>query len=188
MRTFNGRFLYAQRAPHSSRGRLTHGVGPVRKYSISSSVWTRPIPPGFWAAPANRSFVLIPASAKATCPAWSTRAGQYATARGSFCRMRSLTLSPILRPYQSTSSSMHLLPELRGGSRKSNLPSLRWYGPHGCCPIQQAARQYIFQDSQRLSHTRCYVPDPFFDLFRLGCGGLNWALVCETSGAPTGEV
>ena len=54
---------------------LTHGVGPVRKYSIGAVLLDKTIPQRCSPARASRWSVLSPQSAKATCPTSSTPAG-----------------------------------------------------------------------------------------------------------------
>jgi Predicted glycosylase len=55
---------------------LTHGVGPVRKYSIGAVLLDKRDPPGFWRVRASRCCGPSHPSAKDTFPTWSTPAGR----------------------------------------------------------------------------------------------------------------
>ena len=74
---------------------LTHGVGPVRKYSIGAVLLDKKDPSKVLRARASRLFVLNPPSAKVTCPTWSIPAARCVTATRLSCLMRSPTPSPI---------------------------------------------------------------------------------------------
>ena len=55
---------------------LTHGVGPVRKYSIGPAPLDKNDPSRCWRARASRCCILKRPSAKATSPTSSTPAGR----------------------------------------------------------------------------------------------------------------
>ena len=76
---------------------LTHGVGPVRKYSIGAAFSTSTIPRRCLPARANRCYGRSPPSAKATFPTSSIPVAPCATTTRSSCLTRSPTPTPILR-------------------------------------------------------------------------------------------
>jgi beta-1,4-mannooligosaccharide phosphorylase len=74
---------------------LTHGVGPVRKYSIGAVLLDKGDPPRFSHGHVSRWFGQIHPSAKGTSPTSSTHVEPYGTMTRSSCPMRSLIPSPI---------------------------------------------------------------------------------------------
>ncbi len=64
---------------------LTHGVGPVRKYSIGAALLDKDDPSKVLARSLEPLLQPEPPSAKATFPTWSTPAGRCAIAIRSFC-------------------------------------------------------------------------------------------------------
>jgi hypothetical protein len=75
---------------------LTHGVGPVRKYSIGAVLLDKEDPSRFLRARASRWSGLNRRSARDTSRTSSTHAAPCATTTRSSCRTRSPTRSPNL--------------------------------------------------------------------------------------------
>ena len=76
---------------------LTHGVGPVRKYSIGAVLLDKDDPSKVIARSREPLIRPEPTERGAMCPTWSIPAAQCVTAIRSSCLMRCPIPSPILR-------------------------------------------------------------------------------------------
>jgi len=140
---------------------LTHGVGPVRKYSIGAVLLDKKILQRFWRDRASLLCVPSPPSAKAMCPTLFTHAAPCATATRSSC--------PTRYPITFSNFSTISIPRLCRRLRLTPVPHRAAATPPAAA-VERADRrtsEVIEVQSRRRFAPQC-VPQFAFSLYAFG--------------------